>query len=435
MSGRRIPRWSMRALVRGVRSELEFFGPIESGDAASALELDDDWARQMEDKRGARQQRLATTTSHYGGFPPEALPTLVTSRVDLEAGPGAFLARGSSPSALFASSGSTGAPRGIWYGRDEIQTMAALGALGAMRRGLICPGDDVVIATPRKMRLAPLVLHRSCDLIGARVLSGAGLSGNRLLDEVLGCTSSRVVLSVTSSTLGELTEAAEARRGRTARVATILTGGEPLTRSLRARAAAVFEGAVIRNVYGTAELLPLGGTVCERGHLHVETVFGRLDVVDGNGMGVPAGVEGRLVGTPFAPFRMVSPLLRYDTGDIVRAGVHAGTCDVPGGRDVGRLLGRAAWAVDLGDGRTLHRSVVSEALESCAGVPLPARFEAHALGQAGISLRVVLREDSAAHRAEVRAALAEHCVEVQHLGVVSSPVELRASTKLRCDAA
>jgi phenylacetate-CoA ligase len=71
---------------------------------------------------------------------------------------------------------------------------------------------------------------------------------------------------------------------------------------------------------------------CEQGRLHINAEMCLVEIVDESGKPVAHGQAGRAIVTPF--FSTAQPLIRYDQGDIIRAG---GAC--PCGRALPTLSG------------------------------------------------------------------------------------------------
>ncbi len=127
---------------------------------------------------------------------------------------------------------------------------------------------------------------------------------------------------------------------------TFFLGGAPLPPALQRRLARVW-GARIIEIYGSTETMLLG-TSCRQGTLHLETGLAHCEVLDAAGAPVAEGEEGLLVVTTIGVEG--SPLVRLDTGDLVRR-LAPCACGEP--RPGVLVLGRAADVVPLG-GRRLH---------------------------------------------------------------------------------
>jgi phenylacetate-CoA ligase len=149
----------------------------------------------------------------------------------------------------------------------------------------------------------------------------------------------------------------------------LFLGGSPLPPALQRRIARAW-GARVIELYGSTETM-LIGTSCASGTLHVET-----DLVHCEVLPLEDGV-GRLVVTTVGIDG--SPLVRFDTGDVVRI---PDACPCGDGRPSLVVLGRVGDAVELG-GRQLYpydlidaAAAAADALESAVffAVVLPDRI-------------------------------------------------------------
>src|SRR5260370_288550 len=99
----------------------------------------------------------------------------------------------------------------------------------------------------------------------------------------------------------------------------ISVGGEIVTQGLKQRAERLFGSVRWLEGLGMTETWPVGGRLCEAGHLHFEVSQGLIEVQPLSGTApAEAGEAGTLVVTPFAPYRETTLLLRYDTQDVVQ---------------------------------------------------------------------------------------------------------------------
>jgi phenylacetate-CoA ligase len=127
---------------------------------------------------------------------------------------------------------------------------------------------------------------------------------------------------------------------------TFFLGGAPLPPALQRRLERVWNARIIE-IYGSTETMLLG-TSCRQGTLHLETGLAHCEVLDAAGAPVAEGEEGLLVVTTIGVEG--SPLVRLDTGDLVR---RLAPCACGDPRPGVLVLGRAADVVQLG-GRRLH---------------------------------------------------------------------------------
>ncbi|MBC8036080.1 MAG: phenylacetate--CoA ligase family protein, partial [Rhizobiales bacterium] len=106
--------------------------------------------------------------------------------------------------------------------------------------------------------------------------------------------------------------------GATPQILAILTAGEPLTGEIR-RQCTEHLGCSCIDLYSNAEC-GLIASDCPIGKvMHVQSELCRVEILDRNGKPARPGEWGRSVVTPLYNFAM--PLIRYDTGDLVRAAV------------------------------------------------------------------------------------------------------------------
>jgi phenylacetate-CoA ligase len=142
-------------------------------------------------------------------------------------------------------------------------------------------------------------------------------------------------------------------------VDTLFLGGAPMPQVLRRRIAAEW-GARVIELYGSTETMLLG-TSCAEGTLHLETALAHCEVLDAaRREPVGAGGEGVLVVTTLGIEG--SPLVRFDTGDLVRL-LPPCACGDP--RPGVVVLGRDEGAVELG-GVRLHAHDLIDAAAAAA---------------------------------------------------------------------
>ena len=122
---------------------------------------------------------------------------------------------------------------------------------------------------------------------------------------------------------------------------TLFLGGAPLPPALQRRLTRVW-GARVIELYGSTETMLLG-TSCPAGTLHPETSLAHCEVLP-----IEGTAEGRLVVTTIGIEG--SPLVRFDTGDVVRT---AATCPCGDPRPGLVVLGRVADAIEMA-GRRLY---------------------------------------------------------------------------------
>jgi phenylacetate-CoA ligase len=241
------------------------------------------------------------------------------------------------------SSGTTGAANSTWLTADDFARDAD--ALRAAHPDVFAPGRIILNRFP--FMAAPAHLMQLVAQQGGGVAVPAGninwdVPFPRALELALR-TGAHVLagLPLEPVVLGEIARA----RGvdvYASSIDTLFLGGAPLPPALQRRLARAW-GARIIELYGSTETMLLG-TSCRAGTLHLATELAYCEVLpldDGS-------ADGRLVVTTCAVAG--SPLVRFDTGDVVRP---AAPCPCGDRRPGIVVLGRAVDAVEL-VGRRLY---------------------------------------------------------------------------------
>lgn len=172
---------------------------------------------------------------------------------------------------------------------------------------------------------------------------------------------------------------------------TLFLGGAALPPAMQRRMARTWRARVIE-LYGSTETMLLG-TSCPHGTLHLEDGLVYAEVLDDAGADVSPGGEGTLVVTTLGIDG--SPLVRYDTGDVVRP---LPPCACGDARPAIQVLGRAAETVVLGQWR-LHAHDLVDAAASAADALDSDVFFAVVLRD-----RIVLRVETTGDRGDPMAA-------------------------------
>lgn len=441
--GRTMPVGALEQVVAGLREGRRELGAPPAVEAMGPV-LDAESASELQSRRMRQVARLAgLETAYYGasmaalGIDPRRLTDdnvarlPLTSKAAVRAEPDAFVRRGAAPFLRPTTTGTTGRPTAIAFSAREMRASAALQALDGLVSGTLGDDDILQIATASRGLLGNVSLAAACAHTGTQVaMTGvvdpraalAQLAEARSLDGKRARTS---LLYTYPSYLGELVEAGLAlgygpsdfglRR--------VFVGGEIVTAAVRDRAAALFGDVSITAGYGMTELWPLSGTPCEDGHLHFQPTYGRIEVLDlDDDRPAAPGAPGRIVATPFLPFRETTLLLRYDTEDLVRTLDAPPTCSLRHLPATSDLLGKRAHALRSADGRWVFPRDVLEAVESVADVPLPSavRWEA---APGGVAVAVAVRpgSDAAAARRALGDALEGRGVPVASILVGEEP--------------
>jgi phenylacetate-coenzyme A ligase PaaK-like adenylate-forming protein len=191
-------------------------------------------------------------------------------------------------------------------------------------------------------------------------------------------------------------------------------GGEVLSAALRAAARETF-GADVNDTFAMTEILPVSGRFCASGHLHPDLNMGLVEVValDGTGTAAP-GELGRMVVTPYFPYRDCMPVLRYDTGDVVRVlPDEPPACEFQAIPAVSTIEGKAAQVARSRTGPVTTRDIV-EVLEALPSQVWPARYRtAPTPDGGGLLLTVAPEVLDGLTTAEVRDRFADRGVECE----------------------
>ena len=455
--GRPIAAWSLDRLIDAAGATRREFGPPDQ-DAADSLAgppLDEAMRREMQLRRfRAQASRAARETAYYGplfarlGLDParlrhEDIARLpLTPKSALRDDPDAFVRRAANPALCSTTTGTTGRPTSVHFSAYELRTMVALSALAFALGGQIGPDDIVQINTSSRATLGNLGLAAGAARLGATVVPVGLVEPARALAllaeerRLPGKKRRASLLSAYPSYLGQLVECGRRLGYRPADfgLERIFSGGEIVTEGLKRGVRHLFGDVQFSETFGMTELLPLGGTRCEEGHLHFAHEHGLLEVVDPESNAAPQpGEPGTIVATPFPPFRETTLLLRYDTEDMVRPLADAPTCRLRHQPATTNLLGKRRLAVRHEDGWTCPRDVL-EALEAHDAVPLPARCGFRAV-PGGVAVEVAVRPglDTSTVRRALRDRLEEHAVPLRKLHLVEDPRDLGRPLPLRCD--
>ncbi len=448
--------WALDRLIESAVATRREFGVIgpESGDLLGGPLLDEGTRRAMQLRRFRTQAlRGAQETAYYGRLFGElglgdvrrlsyegiaAIPP--TPKEALRADPDAFVRRTTTPCFRTMTTGTTGRPTSVYFTAAEMRTTAALAALSFLTQGLITSEDVVHMATSSRATLGNSCLAAACTRIGA-LWYQAGLVAPAhalaLLAEqrhLAGKKGRASVLSTYPSYLGHLVE-----WGRTLGygpadfgVEHIFVGGEIVTEGLKARCQELFGPVQFQESYAMTETWPMNGARCEQGHLHYEASQGLLEVLALEGEEpAQAGEAGRIVATPFAPYREATVLLRYDTGDVARPVVGPLTCRLRNLQATSNTLGKQSLAVRHEEGWTFPRDLL-EPLEALPEAPLPARCGVWAV-PGGVAVDVVTRQDTPAARRAIEGALLAGGVPLRALRLVEDRAALRCPLPLRGD--
>jgi len=246
------------------------------------------------------------------------------------------------------SSGTSGASNSTWLTAADFLRDAR--AIRASHPDVFAPGRIILNRYP--FMAAPAHIVQLVAQEGGGVAIPAGninwdVPFPRALD--LACRTGAHVLAglpLEPVILGEVAKA-QGTDPATLGIDALFLGGSPLPPAMQRRLARTW-GARVIELYGSTETMLLG-TSCDEGTLHLETSLAWAEVLAlGRDEPVAAGDVGRLVITTIGVDG--SPLVRFETGDVVRVVPPCGCGDDRPGIVV---LGRQGEAVDVA-GRTLH---------------------------------------------------------------------------------
>jgi phenylacetate-coenzyme A ligase PaaK-like adenylate-forming protein len=440
--------FSVRALERmvaGLKASRREFGDVAHKTEIMGPAMDAETIGEVHARRMRQVARLAgRETPYYAelfaalGIDPERLTAEdvarlpVTSKEAVRDRPDDFIRREAKVYLRPTTTGTTGKPTSIAFSLREMRAYAALQAIDALTTGALREDDIVQIATASRGLLGNVCLAGACAHAGALVtmtgIVDPAYALAHLAEErrIPGKRPRVSVLHTYPSYLGELVETG-LRLGHKPDdfgLRSIGVGGEIVTEAGLERARALFGEVEYGRGYGMTEIWPLGGARCEAGHLHFQPAYGKVEALalDADEPAAP-GEPGRIVATPFFPFRETTLLLRYDTGDVARVLPEPPECSMRHLPATSDLLGKQKHAVRLGDGRWVFSRDVLEAVESVEAAPLPGRCRWEA-APGGLKVWVVVREESdwAAARRALGEALESRGVSVAALELLGGPL-------------
>ncbi|MEP6774168.1 MAG: AMP-binding protein [Chloroflexota bacterium] len=450
--------FSLRSLDRMIDAALETrreFGEIgaEGAELVSGPTLDEGTRRDVQLRRFRKQATFgARETAYYAEVFKQAdldparltyddiaqIP--LTPKEAIRDNPDTFVRRNARHALRTTTSGTTGRPAHVCFSQYELAVTIALGAMSSILDNSIMSEDIVQISSSSRATLGNLCFAGTCVRLGALVcpvgLVEPDMTLSLLREEhhIKGKKPHVSVIFTYPSYLGEIVECG-LRLGYGPRdfgLERIVAGGEIVSEGLKARARQLFGEVRFDQGYGITELWPLGGRVCPQGHLHFEVSQGLIEVIAPD-TGAPAedGEAGTIVGTPFAPYRDSTVVLRYDTQDVVRPIVGPLDCSMKNLPATSNLLGKLGLSVRHDAGWTFPRDVV-EALEAVEEVPLPARCGFWAV-PGGVAVEVVARGDLVVVQRKIEASLEKHGVPLRELRVLDDRSQLRKPLPWRGD--
>ncbi len=421
--GRRIDPPLLEKLIGDALATLHEFGT--PGDDVREL-LDGPFAdpesREHFQEQGIRRtaRRLAAHSPYYRGLlgdidlrelTVEKLAEIpLTTKKDLVAGGTEFVCDDVTPYISTRTTGTTGRPTEIWMSAYEAGLWPALAALSGLLRDEIRPTDCMQVSISSRATAAIQHGMEVCRMVGARIRLLGQVPPGQCLDALT--DGEPTMLSVYPSYLAQLVAEGQ-RRGLGPSdfcLRVVNAGGEVLSPAIADAAETLF-GAAVNDSFGQTEILPVSGRLCEVGHLHPDLNTGMVEVVglDGTGTAAP-GELGRMVVTPYFPYRDCMPVFRYDTGDIVRRLPDEPLrCELAGTPAVSAICGKAAQLVITGAGPVTTRDIM-DVLEALPSKPWPARYRATGSDE-GLLLTIPESTLDGLTTAEVRGRFAERGID------------------------
>ena len=242
--------------------------------------------------------------------------------------PEEFVADDCRPNRMFQeqTSGTTGMPLRLWWGRNTVRCWYALQEARTLRwNGLsqkepwaILGGQLIAPAAQQRPPFwvwnAPMrqLYLSSYHLAPAHTASYLEAMQRHGVSHLLGYPSAMHALA-----LAALEQGLDVPELRVA-----ITNAEPLFSHQQDVISEAFR-CPVRETYGQAELVA-AASECDAGSLHLWPEVGFVEVLDDEGRPVPLGESGRLVCTGLLNTDM--PLIRYDTGDRGRLAEEGTTC-------------------------------------------------------------------------------------------------------------
>jgi phenylacetate-coenzyme A ligase PaaK-like adenylate-forming protein len=446
---------ALEQMVAGMRETYEKFGSIDHArhQLINGSVLDEETCRQIQLSWFRKQaQRAASETSYYKQlFDQTALnPTRLsyaeiaqlplTTKETVRQHPDAFVSAKAKPYLRAMTTGTTGQPTCICFSAHELKVYSALSAISYFISGQITPEDIVQLSTSARGTLGNLCLAGGCAQVGAQVyLAGIiepALALSMLTEtrQLAGKKPRTSILYTYPSYLGQLVETGLRLGYRPVDfgLEKIIVGGEVVSQGLKTRACQLFGEVVFLEGYGMTEIWPVGGRLCEAGHLHFEPSQGLIEIYNPQtqALALP-GEFGTIVATPFLPYRETTLLLRYDTGDVVRKLEQAPVCSLKSLPATGKLQGKLKLAVSH-ETSQIYPCQLIEALEAVEEIPLPARFGLWEVA-GGLAIEVVATNQTPNVRRKLETILAQWEIPIQELHLVQNQAQLQYPYPLRCD--
>ncbi|HUI42709.1 MAG TPA: AMP-binding protein [Terriglobia bacterium] len=284
---------------------------------------------------------------------PEDLGDIFTTPEDLVSlSAEEFLCR--PPEAVFETTGTSGAPKRVYFGYDELEASARHEAAALYKNGLR-PGDRLVCTFDAGYWISGWVTFLACRKLGV-FCSAIGKPNPRELYKRLSLYGYNVI-AADPTWLVSLSEIAE--KEGTFPIKLILAAGDRMTEVYRGYVQDVWKAPVILG-YGSTEAGGGVGMECRlRQGYHLDEFDFLFEIVNPDATGY-----GELVMTTLS--RRTQPLIRYRMRDVTRFAQEPCTCGVTIGR-IEPIRGRRDEMVVMGAGN-MHPEIFERVLQGVEGL-------------------------------------------------------------------
>jgi phenylacetate-CoA ligase len=284
---------------------------------------------------------------------PEDLGGIFTTPDDLLRLPAEdFLCR--APQAVFETTGTSGAPKRVYFTYDELEFAGRYEAAALWENG-VRPGDRVVCTFDPGYWLSGWVTFLGCKCMDV-FCSAAGKPTPRDLYPRLALYRYNVLIA-DPTWLVSLTEIAE--REGTVPMKLMVAAGDRMTDVYRSYVQKIWQAPVVLGYGSTEAGGGLGMECCRRDGYHLDEFNFFFEIADPDDEGY-----GELVITTLS--RRTEPLIRYRTRDVVRFIDEPCSCGAPL-RRISKIKGRRDEMVVMGAGN-MHPEIFERILHDVKGV-------------------------------------------------------------------
>lgn len=345
-----------RAVVRNSPAALARWGKTTPRPLIRRLQRD---AFRKVVRYAARHQKFFAAQLKEAGIDPSRVASpadlggIYTTPEDLIARPAEdFLCR--DPQAVFETTGTSGPPKRLYFGYDEIDRSARYEAAALAENG-VAAGDRVVCTFDAGYWVSSWVTYLACKQLGV-LCSAVGKPQPRDLYDRMG-TYKYNVIAADPTWLVSFSEIAE-KRGIFP-VKLILAAGDRMTDVYRHYVEGVWKAPIVLG-YGSTEAGGGLGMECRAGNgYHVDEFNFLFEILDPDSEGF-----GELVLTTLS--RRTEPLIRYRARDITRLDLSPCRCGATLGR-LDMIRGRRDEMVVMGAGN-MHPAIFEKILHDVEGI-------------------------------------------------------------------